>query len=204
MKAQGASFFMASLAEFWENKRSAYNELSRIEKSTELVGDYYLNPLSLIISMQQGTIYLGANDMRYMDVDEMEELKHIIEHCIENSMAKKYDYSAINKKIQQEKEIQNQKFIDERSREKIVDTYVYLAFDNHSGYWKIGYSKNPKSREQGLKLSNPLIEMKHYFNGNRALEKGLHRHYVDKKIAGEWFALTDTDINEILNDTWNG
>ena len=77
--------------------------------------------------------------------------------------------------------------------------YILKAItpDNH---YKIGRSKDPVNRIEtmGVKLPFPL-EPIHQFptsDASRA-EKQLHEQYEDKRVNGEWFALSDSDVETI-------
>ena len=78
-------------------------------------------------------------------------------------------------------------------------TKVYLMFDKNTGYYKIGRSKNPKHREMTLQSEKPTIEMLFYFEAKNKDEKELHNLFSEKRIRGEWFDLSGTDINTIQN-----
>lgn len=79
--------------------------------------------------------------------------------------------------------------------------YIYLLRavtpDNH---YKIGLSKDPVKRieSMGVKLPFP-IEPLHQFPTNHRFkaEKNLHEKYADKRVNGEWFNLSDADVQEI-------
>ena len=72
-------------------------------------------------------------------------------------------------------------------------------FDKNTGYYKIGRSKNPKHREMTLQSEKPTIEMLFYFEAKNKDEKELHNLFSEKRIRGEWFDLSGTDINTIQN-----
>ena len=72
--------------------------------------------------------------------------------------------------------------------------YVYLVRSPHG--FKIGRTSHPDSRFALFRTASPYrIELLAviYASHVRALERALHRRFADKKIRGEWYALTDTD-----------
>ena len=71
---------------------------------------------------------------------------------------------------------------------------TYLMWDGEKLY-KIGKSKNPKSRLEGLKTANPKISLIAFGEGNN--ETFLHNKYSDKRYAREWFLLTEDDVKDI-------
>lgn len=83
--------------------------------------------------------------------------------------------------------------------------YVYLMHDKRSGYYKIGISKDPKYREKTLQSEQPEIEMicnKRYPSRRiaEAIEFALHKAYTEQRVRGEWFKLSDIDI-QMLKET---
>lgn len=76
-------------------------------------------------------------------------------------------------------------------------TYVYLCKNNRNGYTKIGYSSNPKYRETVLQSEEPDVAIVWARIGSRQDEAQLHKQFEPKRIRGEWFILTEDDINSI-------
>lgn len=82
--------------------------------------------------------------------------------------------------------------------------YVYLMRDDRNGYYKIGMSNNPNNREKTLQSEQPLISLvwKRAFPSRKeasAEESRLHGAFQDQRIRGEWFSLTQNDIQLIKN-----
>ena len=78
-----------------------------------------------------------------------------------------------------------------------VITKVYVMIDKNTGYYKIGRSVNPKIRERTLQSEKPTIEMLFNFNARVRDEKDLHNMFKSKRIRGEWFDLSGSDVNKI-------
>lgn len=76
-------------------------------------------------------------------------------------------------------------------------TKVYVMIDNHTGYYKIGKSTNPKYREKTLQSEKPSIHMMFYHEGCSEDEKALHKMFAEKRIRGEWFDLNGSDVQKI-------
>lgn len=77
--------------------------------------------------------------------------------------------------------------------------YVYLMHDTTNGFYKIGISNNPEYRERTLQSEKPTIEMiccKEYPIRPiaEAFEAALHKTFAKKRIRGEWFSLTESDV----------
>lgn len=75
---------------------------------------------------------------------------------------------------------------------------TYLMHDENIHYTKIGKSVNPKHREKTLQGEKPTITM--FAVCENDVEKKLHVKYADKRIRGEWFDLTQEDIDNIVNE----
>lgn len=80
---------------------------------------------------------------------------------------------------------------DINEKEKIK-TYI---MSDATGLFKIGRSTDIQRRLLTLKIGNPTIRLKFYINGD--FEKELHNKFTSKHIIGEWFALSDEDLNYI-------
>lgn len=80
--------------------------------------------------------------------------------------------------------------------------YVYLMVDTTNNFHKIGISNNPKYREHTLQGEKPTIELlcaKEYPTRviAEAIESALHKAFASKRIRGEWFKLSTSDIENI-------
>lgn len=79
------------------------------------------------------------------------------------------------------------------------DGYVYLL-KSASGEYKIGHTTNPEHRFKTFDVKLPFkVSFEHLIlcEDRRALESELHLKFKTKRINGEWFALTDADIEYI-------
>lgn len=83
--------------------------------------------------------------------------------------------------------------------EKRSDTsmhQVYLAKADN-GLFKIGLSSNACERIRGLNKQSPIdIKMVALYGSTDAIacENELHRWFRNKHVKGEWFYLTDEDV----------
>ena len=80
--------------------------------------------------------------------------------------------------------------------------YVYLMHDTANNYYKIGISNKPKYRERTLQSEKPTIEMiiSKKFPIRKiaeSFEKALHETYSAQRVRGEWFQLTEKDVENI-------
>lgn len=76
----------------------------------------------------------------------------------------------------------------------VDDFQTYLVKDYNNGLVKIGKSKDIHTRLRVL--GNKDKQLIAYVR--KDIETVLHREYKGKRIKGEWFNLTDTEINKII------
>ena len=69
--------------------------------------------------------------------------------------------------------------------------------DKNTGYFKIGRSINPSTREKTLQSEKPTIDMLFSYPATNECETDLHGIYSKKRIRGEWFDLNGTDLKNI-------
>lgn len=78
--------------------------------------------------------------------------------------------------------------------------YVYFVQEHMNGTFKIGKTKNVEKRMNifGVKLpfENKLIYLIKTGNHHQT-EAAFHKHFADKRLEGEWFALNKEDISWI-------
>lgn len=79
---------------------------------------------------------------------------------------------------------------------------VYIMLDKNTKYYKIGISNNPKYREKTLQSEKPTIDLiisKEFPKRELALaiEKALHNTYASSHIRGEWYALSEQQLEDI-------
>ncbi len=88
------------------------------------------------------------------------------------------------------------------SSEQDEDCFVYLMVDTTNSYHKIGISNSPKYREKTLQSEKPTIELvcsKSFISRKMCLtiEQSLHKTFESKRIRGEWFNLSNKDIEKV-------
>lgn len=83
--------------------------------------------------------------------------------------------------------------------------YVYFVQEYMNGSFKIGKTKHIEKRMNvfGVKLpfENKLIYLIKTGNHHQT-EAAFHKHFADKRLEGEWFALTKEDLSWIKAGTY--
>lgn len=87
-----------------------------------------------------------------------------------------------------------------KRRKKDKDRYLYLI--SGGGLTKIGIADDVKKRVKTLNLASPvqLEVIASFFVPNAMTVEGeLHTRFKDKRVRGEWFDLSQSDIDFILS-----
>lgn len=77
--------------------------------------------------------------------------------------------------------------------------YVYLV-RSVSGHYKIGRARNVRDRMKTFDIKLPFeVALDHVIRcaDYKTAELALHQRYADRRVDGEWFALTEGDIAAI-------
>lgn len=93
------------------------------------------------------------------------------------------------------------KLINNGKDDAKTNGYCYImSDDNYPNIYKIGKSKNPVKREETLLHSAPSIKLYKVVETDNMhkLERNLHNLFSDKRVRGEWFKLSDIELNEII------
>ena len=94
--------------------------------------------------------------------------------------------------------IKDYKYIRPTKAPKSSKGFVYLIKCNE--WYKIGKAKNVNSRLSGLQTGSPyLLELLHaiHCKDYTRAESYLHNVFADRRGLGEWFELTESDIEKI-------
>ena len=133
-------------------------------------------------------VYL--NHIHHQYVRKKPELEKLLNQLIHSNEPIK-----VTKKAQELLNVKQHKKIQVREGE-----YVYLIQESVSKTIKIGYTNNPNRRLTEFKIQLPFeIEHIHTIRcaKGRETEKLLHQHYRKKRVNGEWFHLSDQDVEDI-------
>lgn len=89
---------------------------------------------------------------------------------------------------------------EEPAPETDTSGLTYAITDRTQPFVKIGCSRNLRNRLAGLQTSWPgLLEVIWQAPGGAALEAQLHRHFVNRRVRGEWFDFTDVDAVALIS-----
>jgi hypothetical protein len=91
--------------------------------------------------------------------------------------------------------------------EKIINGFIYLFQTESKEATKIGWTTKPtEMRKSVLQTGNHerIVERGYFAASGKKTEEVLHKLFADKQIrsGGEWFYLTESDIQNILDEEW--
>jgi hypothetical protein len=72
--------------------------------------------------------------------------------------------------------------------------YVYLM-RHTNGLTKIGFSYSPQAREKTLQAEDPRLRLIATKQAHKNVETRLHRIFSDKRVRGEWFDLSNREVD---------
>lgn len=115
---------------------------------------------------------------------------------------KEYESILTNLGVKWEKSVQETASPTSQLGQLSDPCYVYLMIDKANGFHKIGISNHPEYREGTLQSEKPTIELvcAKQFPSRviaSAIESALHSAFGEKRLRGEWFKLTEKDVNDI-------
>ncbi|MGH9605550.1 MAG: GIY-YIG nuclease family protein [Terracidiphilus sp.] len=82
-------------------------------------------------------------------------------------------------------------------------SFIYLVLDERTGCIKIGRSKTPNARERTLQSENPTHRMLFAHPADADFERELHQEFAERRVRGEWFRLSEEDIESIKRRVGN-
>lgn len=140
----------------------------------------------------------------FIPLEVLYEIKNVVDFSIEY-----WENSSDNIE-----DINNSLFADFYNRQKTsgfkigkkanIDSHLYLMTDTTNGFHKIGISKDPKYRESTLQSEKPSVILVWSspikIEKVNKLEQLLHNKFDSKRIRGEWFNLSESDIDFIKNN----
>lgn len=122
--------------------------------------------------------------LNYLSLDEFKAKKHI-QIGIKDNDGCNFNYL-------------NNEIIDKKTNSS---GYVYIMKDeNYPELVKIGMSISPSIREKTLSHTIPTISLYKVVKTKnmRELESAIHKQYENKRTRGEWFKLSENELNNLV------
>lgn len=79
--------------------------------------------------------------------------------------------------------------------------YLYIIKEEPNNHYKIGRAYDVASRVQQIQTSNPnklILKKKFKCQDCKLLESRAHKHLLSKQMVGEWFLLTDEEVQDCI------
>lgn len=160
--------------------------------------------------------YLKQNHYREYQWEYYEFNNNIIKELATNDFIKKYNEIKLKNKIQNNSFYNtknNMNFIINNvnlnselgkliisiinEHKTIENKYVYLMHDVNGNSYKFGQTYDLIYREKTLRAKEPKIELVKFCQTNVITESDLKEKYKSKRGRGEWFDLSDDEVNEV-------
>lgn len=132
----------------------------------------------------------------------LEELELTEKKLIETISLKKNNLKLLQNVLSNlNREIENAEIFIAQNKNLSTSGYIYVI-RSENGKYKIGKAQDVNKRLQSLQTGTPeklelVLTIK--TSNKNVLETICHRQFSSKKIRGEWFSLTDDDLNWLSN-----
>jgi len=176
-----------------EDKKSLFSELGECTSIDELASLFFVELFSLSSdSSNMKSVYAFTSDTNQVirKLNEWFTPEYVDLFKVSIVMSNPFSNN-LNSFMVLVSFLQTQKYEKER---QFIKTYV---MSNGSGLYKIGKSIDPLKREKMLSTGNPNIRL--VLSMEMDIERELHIKFADKKVSGEWFELSEDDLNYIRN-----
>ncbi len=176
---------------------------------SSFINDYFLH----YIKEKDEILPIRYYDGAYMSKPHIRTLIKGLENFLDNELTDE-QIEEINEHLIRENQRQYEESYERvpKSRRQSISKakeeagYVYFIKEHFSGKVKIGKTKHMNSRMEmfGVKLPFEWDVIKTVKSADYSLtETLLHRKYENKRVNGEWFDLTQSDIDDIMNEKFD-
>jgi hypothetical protein len=117
--------------------------------------------------------------------------QHDVDESNENDYEERVEQQRLETLESQFQNRQNKNF------KKHEDCFIYVVKDIKRGLIKIGKANNVFNRFKQLKTANAEIELLTSYRGTIKDEKILHSYFDSDRVSGEWFCLTQDQVEFI-------
>ncbi len=149
--------------------------------------------LSNTYNTLQFNVRTFAESSGYLTYDRFSDLKHVEGHISIFARKPLIEILSIDEVL-----IIRSIFDDIYLNPRPVNTHVvYVLYNGNDQLCKIGRSKHVTYRERTLQGQQPEIELIAFWEADSSLEKSLHYHFRTKRIRGEWFKLSYSDLLDL-------
>jgi hypothetical protein len=112
-------------------------------------------------------------------------------------MCAQWHSAALQMLSEKAREVKARRDLEKKAPRPRKPTFIYLVLDERTGHIKIGQSKNPSARESTLQSENPQVIMLFSGPADADMEQELHKEYAQSRVRGEWFRLSEDQVESI-------
>lgn len=157
------------------------------------------NMLSTYVEVVNKTSMISwADNYNINFTDEYYKVAKCIEILYTNKIINKKQLNDLTYDLHKERDayIERQSN-DKKLKRKRKSKYKTYLIKNQTGFTKIGKALNPSDREKTLQAEEPTIYL--FAICEKDIETKLHERYNKNRVRGEWFDLSEKQINYIIN-----
>jgi hypothetical protein len=172
-------------------------EFSRVNKRWRWVGGPFVSVHTIAAKIFKYDDNPPVDQRDWMGgyVSDMGKLIDVAQSVIEDGSRKRIDARNATLELLWRKQEESKFFASDTEQAESQD-FIYLM-RHRNGLVKIGRSRNPVAREKTLQAEDPRLEMFFYGNGDKHIERRLHRIFHELRVRGEWFKLERRHVDWI-------
>jgi hypothetical protein len=150
-----------------------------------------------------GTATHNAISENILTLNQVQEERESIAQQIKNLQAESERLEIAEKRMKEREQLEAERRAAKEAAKQLPrdsSGYVYVLKEINGNHYKIGRTNNPENRAKTFGVKLPFrVEYTHLIKTDDmfTLESELHYRYHHCRIDGEWFALTESDLNEI-------
>lgn len=154
-----------------------------------------------LVESEGSVIFFNGSYYEDPSIDELKEIKKLIDSTINNYEYISLDIQKSNNIIKEERFKEFEDIFIPKKTKKTKKGIIYIMKCGRTNLYKIGLTTGSvDTRFNSLKTANPSINLFKYYEEVIDLynkEKELHNLFSKKRIDGEWFELNESDLCEI-------
>ena len=150
-----------------------------------------------------GVLKISGDITPFISIAQMEEIRDFANYyLIANTSDKEIerqselDLEKLRKRLEQESRYSK---ANSKKGNMPDSGYVYLVRDTIRDVYKIGFTGDVNSRMRQIRTYNAGVVLSNFFKARPADEIALHEMFNISNVSGEWFKLSESDIEEIEN-----
>lgn len=147
-----------------------------------------LSPIGFVMTKEEWETFKKAYDLFY-STDEYLKINEERQREIDNAVSESYK---------------------EPEKKPPKPGFVYFVKAKETGYIKIGYTTNLKTRLKAMQTASPFeLELVDFLEVRNAIDEEMDAHgfFYNRRLRGEWFDISEEEIEAYITErrgTFNG